>query len=126
MFMPSVTPPRSFRDLLALGGPIFVGVACARILYGAHITREAPLLVVGMLAIVGFGRRHLYIPLSLFGLAVFGVAGDITGVRRLLLEGGRANWIRLSVSIVATAIALIVVQRRRVVASSAGTARPGG
>jgi peptidoglycan/LPS O-acetylase OafA/YrhL len=104
---------RRFRNLLALAGPMFIGIASARLLYGMSPTRMAPLLVTGVIAFVGLAKPHQYGQLTLVGLAVFGVAGTITGVRGLLGSPAPARPVELVLCVSATVLALGVARRPR-------------
>jgi hypothetical protein len=102
-----------FRNLLALSSPMFVGIACARLLYGVSLTHVARLLVAGLIAFVGLAKPHQYGQLALLGLAVFGVAGTIIGVRGTLGPAAPARRVEFVLSVAAATVALAVARRRR-------------
>ncbi len=102
-----------FRNLLVLAGPIFLGVAGERVLYGAAPVRVLPFAVVGVLVLLVLPRRGIGMPLLLLGGAAFGVAGLIAGLRQLPGQLTAALIARLVVSGVAVILVLAVARRSR-------------
>ncbi len=109
----SLMPETRFRNLLVLAGPMFIGIASARLLYGVPLTHVAPLLVAGLIAFVGLAEPHQYEQLLLLGLAVFGVAGTFIDVRGMLGPPAPARPVEFVLSVAAAAVALTVARRRR-------------
>jgi len=114
-----------FRSLLALAGSMLIGIACARLVYGVSLTHVALLLIAGLIAFVGLAKPHQYGQLALLGLAVFGVAGTIIGVRTMMLgPPAPARPVEFVLSVAAAAVALTVARRRRAKLSSLEASEP--